>query len=108
MEHTGKSLREYCFNSKMVRLKVSADEAKDTLALSFNSKMVRLKGKEEFIEAVYNLSFNSKMVRLKATGTKTAFVSETMFQFQNGTIKSVSRLALITATSVVSIPKWYD
>ena len=55
----------------------------------FNSKVVRLKGRKEDWRLYYTIDFNSKVVRLKVFTQRYAQISQLLFQFQSGTIKSV-------------------
>ena len=65
---TGYGETRYCFNSKLVRLKVIIDPPVMPAVNSFNSKLVRLKGPYPDEQAYVDVCrFNSKLVRLKAS-----------------------------------------
>ena len=57
--------------------------------LGFNSKMVRLKDFKINTNDIQGFSFNSKMVRLKEDNLEKKGKVAPVFQFQNGTIKSI-------------------
>ena len=84
------SLKEYryapCFNSKLVRLKATAELMERGRHARFNSKLVRLKVKKRFLDKQLRRSFNSKLVRLKANS---------QMEDLNGDMR-------------VSIPNWCD
>ena len=90
------------FNSTMVRLKAKLGKYHIGGSFSFNSTMVRLK--VHYISVGHNLTlcFNSTMVRLKEKNSRNGFNSTMVrnqrkilfvFQFHNGSIKSVGHLA---------------
>ena len=69
--------------------------------------MVRLKGWLEEREDDRIFGFNSKMVRLKDLFHDEVCRAWSLFQFQNGSIKSKKHRS--TAVMIlVSIPKWFD
>ena len=73
----------------MVRLKEYQNGHKDMIETRFNSKMVRLKDFIQRRKQARLSGFNSKMVRLKGTRRFACLHLENMFQFQNGSIKSL-------------------
>ena len=52
-------------------------------------------------------SFNSTMVRLKDSKITQIMSNTTSFQFHYGTIKRL-RMFIVTVSTHVSIPLWYD
>ena len=53
-------------------------------------------------------SFNSKLVRLKAFRSRYVMGNSVLFQFQTGSIKSVSSVIFLSERDKVSIPNWFD
>ena len=76
--------------------------------IGFNSTMVRLKVSPDKVPIPSQKSFNSTMVRLKGISHRTPLIKKNMFQFHNGSIKSVARLASLATSCHVSIPQWFD
>ena len=52
--------------------------------------------------------FNSKMVQLNLSSRNFLSRNESLFQFQNGSIKSVRRNRRNVLLNRVSIPKWFN
>ena len=79
----------------MVRLKGHLHDQSRGNVKSFNSKMVRLKGQTGMTYESVLCGFNSKMVRLKVLDLYCGGGGASLFQFQNGSIKSLltSKLA---------------
>ena len=80
-------LPNFCFNSTMVRLKVSNNEWQGEHYSGFNSTMVRLKETDKQQGMPIMRCFNSTMVRLKANMEITTMIRMIKFQFHNGSIK---------------------
>ncbi len=76
----------------MVRLKDYYRKRGSSVLLCFNSKMVRLKVTLCGVPIQWYQSFNSKMVRLKVDGSLPDIDTDFAFQFQNGAIKRLNRL----------------
>ena len=85
------------FNSTMVRLKAGGVTPVLLVGNCFNSTMVRLKA-VIIGEQVHGESFNSTMVRLKAEDPNYLKWIDQLFQFHNGSIKSISTLQTSTTT----------
>ena len=79
------------FNSTMVRLKVEETDRIKSGCPGFNSTMVRLKEIVKSKRTTTGIGFNSTMVRLKALRIAREAGFPELFQFHNGSIKSVQR-----------------
>ena len=76
--------------------------------MCFNSKLVRLKVSAAKTEKVNVYRFNSKLVRLKDANRTSDFQQRGEFQFQTGSIKSRVCTDRSHCRSHVSIPNWFD
>ena len=74
---------------------------------SFNSSVVRLKVEKLKSDNEKIECFNSSVVRLKATIADVDW-TDSEFQFQCGSIKSLLSKSLMILSKVVSIPVWFD
>ena len=118
-----------CFNSKLVRLKVPLSILWQHCLFRFNSKLVRLKAIYAINTGTQRYRFNSKLVRLKEMHRSQPSNEKPKFQFQTGSIKSLthprawrlgrsfnSKLVRLKVnlteqqliTMNVSIPNWFD
>ena len=70
--------------------------------------MVRLEAKSGNKGCSTNFNFNSKMVRLEGQEVLNRQLSPRLFQFQNGTIRSLNQGIRVALQTLISIPKWYD
>ena len=70
--------------------------------------MVRLKDPAAHRFVIVDLRFNSTMVRLKAGSVFVACKHKDLFQFHNGSIKSLIIIDKVDARDCVSIPQWFD
>ena len=95
-----RALMRLCFNSKMVQLNRKAKESEKEYVEGFNSKMVQLNlvKYSPFISAYH--CFNSKMVQLNPWACSTPGVKTIVFQFQNGSIKSLIAKQIIIVQKV--------
>ena len=100
--------RRQSFNSTMVRLKADGLIKIDTPYACFNSTMVRLKAKNQTYTITLITSFNSTMVRLKVDGNIFTDGDLKMFQFHNGSIKRGISMKMRKKQTHVSIPQWFD
>ena len=82
-------IRVWCFNSTMVQLKGSPTSELRTCEMSFNSTMVQLKEGEPPYRLIRVRSFNSTMVQLKDCILIMIYAVNYLFQFHDGTIKSL-------------------
>ena len=78
------------FNSMMVQLKVSSKQVNGALALCFNSMMVQLKGVTESVQALENL-FQFHDGTIKSVAPEFDTQNALKFQFHDGTIKRKQR-----------------
>ena len=76
------------------------------LIFCFNSKVVRLKvdGYELHRQLITQFQFQSGAVKRKTQ--KSLFYLLTLFQFQSGAVKSIKPSYKATKETFVSIPKW--
>ena len=76
--------------------------------MCFNSTMVRLKVSVGQTSTIRKQGFNSTMVRLKVIIFESAEHSHCWFQFHNGSIKSPCSICNDLPCCCVSIPQWFD
>ena len=79
--------RKFCFNSNMVRLKVSTQTGAYLLCWCFNSNMVRLKVLLSSSSSASS-TFQFQYGTIKSVSNGTLKLIFEVFQFQYGTIKS--------------------
>ena len=73
----------------------------------FNSTMVRLKGPIvcfNFIFMIFQFHYGT----IKSNSSSNSLLNELKFQFHYGTIKRLIRRFLLSQSSLISIPLWYD
>ena len=78
------------------------------LLLCFNSRLVRLKVSTFCVGDSTGSCFNSRLVRLKAIEVLPVEESIEKFQFQIGSIKSAAIGVHENTLFLVSIPDWFD
>ncbi len=91
------------FNSTIVRLKeIRKDEVLELLH-NFNSTIVRLKEVESDKQQLTIKDFNSTIVRLKVYEFCTWIECQSVFQFYDSTIKSITHSNIANSFQVISI-----
>jgi len=92
----------------MVRLKLDFVKLTQILYHCFNSTMVRLKHFPAGHKSDHQECFNSTMVRLKREVKAKDKMIINLFQFHNGSIKTI--IVVISSLMIVkvSIPQWFD
>ena len=70
--------------------------------------MVRLEVQGRTLLDLLQIDFNSKMVRLEVSRRKFYCEKIALFQFQDGTIRSLWKITVVILKFLISIPRWYD
>ena len=92
----------------MVRFKPKVSEFKSTFVKCFNSTMVRFKLSRGAVAVACMRCFNSTMVRFKRGAQGTTGSQGATFQFHDGSIQALAQMQSVGGDTLVSIPRWFD